>query len=107
MKTNEIIKKRRKELKLSLEDVARELGVNRSTVMRYETKGIEKLPIDIIPPLAKILKCTPEYLMGWEEQKENDISFDDFRFALYGEVKDLTEEQKQAILDFARFIKNK
>ena len=66
-KTNELIKHRRLELGLSLEDVARALGVNRSTVLRYESKDIEKMPIDIIPPLARILQCSPEYLMGWVE----------------------------------------
>lgn len=73
-KTNELIKQRRLELGLTLEDVARALGVNRSTVLRYESKDIEKMPIDIIPPLAKILRCSPEYLMGWvEEDKSNEL----------------------------------
>lgn len=68
MKTiQEKIKERRTQLGLSLEDVAQALGVNKSTVMRYESKSIEKMPINIIPPLAKILQCSPEYLMGWED----------------------------------------
>lgn len=74
------IKKRRKELGLSLEDVAKALNVNRSTVLRYESKSIEKMPIDVIPPLAKILKCSPEYLMGWEDDKLKPINiiYDDY-----------------------------
>lgn len=68
------IKKRRKELGLSLEDVAKALNVNRSTVLRYESKSIEKMPIDVIPPLVKILKCSPEYLMGWEDDKLKPIN---------------------------------
>ena len=78
--TQDKIKKRRKELGLSLEDVAKELGVNRSTVLRYESKSIEKMPIDIIPPLAKILKCSPEYLMGWEDDKLSPVNiiYDDY-----------------------------
>lgn len=63
----ERIKLRRLQLKLTLEDVANALGVNKTTVMRYESESIKKLPTDIIPPLAKVLKCTPQYLMGWEE----------------------------------------
>ena len=68
------IKRRRKELNLSLEDVAKALGVNKSTVLRYESKSIEKMPIDVIPPLAKILQCTPEDLMGWEESEKKNNS---------------------------------
>lgn len=74
MNINEKIKQRRLELNLSLEDVAKALGVNRSTVLRYESKTINKMPIDVIPPLAKILKCTPEYLMGWEDEDEEKIN---------------------------------
>lgn len=62
----ERIKLRRLQLKLTLEDVANALGVNKTTVMRYESESIKKLPTDIVPPLAKVLKCTPQYLMGWE-----------------------------------------
>lgn len=65
------IKKRRLELNLTLDDVAKELGVNKSTVLRYESKSINKMPIDVIPPLAKILKCSPEYLMGWDDIYDN------------------------------------
>lgn len=72
MKTiQERIKSRRQQLKLTLEDVANALGVNKTTVMRYESESIKKLPTDIVPPLAKVLKCTPQYLMGWEGL-END-----------------------------------
>lgn len=65
------IKKRRLELNLTLDDVAKELGVNKSTVLRYESKSINKMSIDVIPPLAKILKCSPEYLMGWDDIYDN------------------------------------
>lgn len=65
------IKKRRLELNLTLDDVAKELGINKSTVLRYESKSINKMPIDVIPPLAKILKCSPEYLMGWDDIYDN------------------------------------
>jgi len=67
MNINEKIKARREELGLSLEDVAKALGINKSTVLRYESEQIKKMPIDIIEPLAHALKCSPEYLMGWED----------------------------------------
>lgn len=66
MTTHERIKKRRKELGLTAEQVADALNVSRATVYRYESAEIEKLPIDIIEPLASILQTTPEYLMGWD-----------------------------------------
>ena len=66
MRIYERIKERRKELHLAAEEVAAALGVSRATVYRYESADIEKLPITIIEPLAKVLKVSPAYLMGWE-----------------------------------------
>lgn len=60
------IKERRLEIGLSVDQVAEKIGKNRATVYRYESKEIEKCPIDILVPLAEALRTTPAYLMGWE-----------------------------------------
>ena len=65
--TGSRIKERRKSLGLSADDLADMLGVNRSTVFRYEKGDIEKLPAYIIPIIANALRCSPEYLMGWSD----------------------------------------
>lgn len=68
MNIGERIKNRRKELGLSVDDVANSLGKNRATVYRYESNEIENLPITILEPLSKILKTTTGYLMGWTDE---------------------------------------
>ena len=60
------IRKRRKELNMSVDELAKRLNKNRTTVYRYEKGDIENLPIDILDPLAKALETTPAYLMGWD-----------------------------------------
>ena len=72
MEIYERIKRRRKEIGLSADEVAEALNVSRATVFRYESKEIEKIPIHLLVPLAKVLKCTPSYLMGWEEAPTTD-----------------------------------
>lgn len=67
------IKQRRKEIGLSADVVADALGVDRSTVYRYESQDIDKMPIHIIGPLAKILNVSPAYLLGWSEEPGADI----------------------------------
>lgn len=62
------MKKRRKEIGFSAEKVAERLGVSPATIYRYEKGDIEKVPVDSLAELAKILQTTPAYLMGWEEQ---------------------------------------
>lgn len=77
MTIGERIKARRIELGMSLEELGKRLGKNRTTVYRYETGYIENLPIDILEPIAAVLQTTPAYLMGWEEvQKNNDAIAD-------------------------------
>ncbi len=41
------------------------------------------------------------------ELNQEDVTFDDFRFAINNGNKELTEEQKQELLNFAKFIKNR
>ncbi len=77
MTVGQRIKDRRKELGISADELAKRLGKDRSTVFRYEKGDIEKLPIDILEPIAAVLHTTPAYLMGWEEvKKKNDVLSD-------------------------------
>lgn len=77
MSIGQRIKQKRKELHLSVDELAKRLGKNRATVYRYENGDIENLPIDVLEPIAKALNTTPAYLMGWENvQKNNDALAD-------------------------------
>ncbi|MFV0551488.1 MAG: helix-turn-helix domain-containing protein [Anaerorhabdus sp.] len=152
MEINERIKKRRKELSLSADEVAEYIGVSRANYYRYESADVENMPSKIISPLSEILKCNPLYLLGYtddpidynseeygdtyvpkefmpfedsavrikeylkflnakdeEALKEPQIDprFNDFKFALLHGENDLTEEQKQDLLDYYEFIKSK
>lgn len=68
MTTGERMKQRRKEIGFSAEKVAERLGVSPATIYRYEKGDIEKVPVDSLAELARILQTTPAYLMGWEEE---------------------------------------
>lgn len=76
MTVQQLIKQRRLELGLTLKDVAKALGVAEATVSRYETKEIQNMGIDKLVPLAKVLCCSPGYLMGWEDKPNTDNNFD-------------------------------
>ena len=45
-KTGEQIKKRRKQLGMSADELAEKLGVSRSTIFRYEKGDIDKVPAE-------------------------------------------------------------
>ena len=61
------IKKRREELGMSQEELAKKVGYkSRSSVNKIEIDG-RGLPQSKIVLFAKALETTPAYLMGWEE----------------------------------------
>lgn len=71
----ERIKRRRKELDMSVEELAKRLGKNRATVYRYENGEIENLPTSVLEPIAKALSTTPAYLLGWEDNLDTETDF--------------------------------
>lgn len=109
MTIGERIKKRRLELGLSADDVAEQLNKNRATVYRYESSYIEKLPITVLEPLAKVLRTTPAYLMGWvnneETEKKNDtitdiilkLRTDSELLNMVQTISELSAEQRKAV----------
>lgn len=70
MQIGERLKKRRKELGLSVESIAEQLGVSYTTLYRYEASSISKIPIETFDKLCKILNTTPAELMGNDEAGE-------------------------------------
>lgn len=66
--TGDRIKERRKQIGISADALAEHLGVSRSTIFRYENGDIEKVPANLLPGIAKILKTTEAYLMGWKDE---------------------------------------
>ena len=68
MTTGERIKQLRKELGLSADKLGELIGKDRSTIYRYERGDIESATIDVLPRLAKALRTTPQYIMGWDDK---------------------------------------
>jgi transcriptional regulator with XRE-family HTH domain len=58
------IRKRRKELKMSVDELARRIGKDRSTVYRYENGEIENMPLELLPPIVEALETTPQELLS-------------------------------------------
>ena len=69
----ERIKERRTELKLSMPELGKRIGVNKSTIQRYEADGVDPKRTMIINGLAEALLTTPEWLTGLSDEKEYSI----------------------------------
>lgn len=91
------IKQRRKEIKISAEDLAEVAEVSPSTIYRYEKGDIENMPTPVLDKIARKLRVSPSYLMGWDEDYTIAAHIDD----------DVTEEEMQDIRDYIKYIKSK
>ena len=65
------IKERRIELNMSVDELAKRINKNRTTIYRYERGDIENLPIDVLKPIASALYTTPAWIMGWNQDKND------------------------------------
>ena len=89
------IKNRRKELGLSVEEVAKRLGKNRATVYRYESDFIRDVPYNVLEPLAKVLEMSPaELLTGVKDAPVSDDAVRKERLlAGYEKLNDLGRDE--------------
>ena len=64
---NQQLADRRRELGLTLEDVAKSVGVSKATVSRWESGEIDNMRRDRIAALAKVLRVSPLVIMGIDD----------------------------------------
>ncbi len=107
MTVGERIRDRRKQLGLSAEYIAERLDCSPATIYRYENGYIEKMPIDSILPIAKILLVSPAYLMGWEDESgvqnvADGLSSDESK--LVDTYRSVTEQGQQEMMAHADYI---
>lgn len=120
MNTNELIKLRRKELRLTMREIAEAVGVSEATVSRWESGNIANMGRDKIALLSKVLKISPSQIAGYDEDEGNSFEnlktpattsklIDDksLKFALFGGDKEISDEQLEEVKRFAKFIKER
>lgn len=118
MKIGEIIKQRRLQLGLSVDDLALRLGKNRATIYRYERGDIESLPSTVLTPLANALQTTPAELLGISDDSTTHYYTDPVvnAKAEYARTKqgilldassDLTEDDLDYVIDLVNRLRGK
>lgn len=60
---------RRLELDLTLQEVADRVGVQNSTIYRYEKGEIKRIKLPVIEAIASALQISPGYLIGKVDEK--------------------------------------
>jgi transcriptional regulator, XRE family len=90
--------------------MCKDLSIQPSIVTDLKMGRRSGLKAETANKIAEYFGVTVGYLLGETDVKEKtpaeaDVTFDDFTYALHGETKELTEENKQKLLEMARFFK--
>ena len=105
------IKQRMQELGYSFYDLAEKTGIPHSALWRYANGHTDKIPIDRVAIIAKALEVDSEYLLVWNlpPTKVNplDEQIKDIVFACSNDGENLTDDQKQDIIDIYKLVQSK
>lgn len=77
MNIGQRIKNMRLKNNLTQDELALRINTTKQTIHKYENGIITNIPSSKIEAIANILNTTPDYLMGWSDE-ENNNSFDVF-----------------------------
>lgn len=97
MTIGENIREKRKQKKMTLEELSRFAGVSRQTLSRYEN-NIIAVPNDRIELIASALETSPAVLMGWDTEMKSSKAH---RIPVYGKVAaGIPLEMVEDIIDY-------
>lgn len=97
----------RKNKGLSMKSLGEIIGVAESTISQYET-GKREPDFETLLKIAEYFNVSTDYLLRgsiFQEEPTLDEQLEGVDFALWGEIKELTDGQKEDILNFVRFTK--
>lgn len=107
----DIIKNRRSELGLTQLDIAKAVGVSEATVSRWESGDIGDMKRSRIAALAKVLRISPNVIMGWKE--DNDFRLGDLLatddenlISLIRDLTNMSSEKRNKLDEVIRDITN-
>lgn len=113
MTTGEKIKARRLELGLTAEDLGKKVGVTKSTIGRYESGTIAKIPYLTFVSIAAVLQISAEDLISKEEFEPvrgvdglevMNMAFDGASGKLRDSLRQMTPGEIERMSDFAQGI---
>lgn len=99
-----------KEHDITVGKLCGEIGIRRSLMSDLKMGRKQMLSTETLSKLSGYFGVSIDYLLGKEEQEKpatpqgNELGFDDFTYALHNETTKLTEENKQKLLEMAKFF---
>lgn len=94
----------RKEKGLTLNEVAEKLDITAMSLSRYE-RGAREPKGEFLIKISNFYNVSPDYILGWSEDKNKNVFTDEVLVSIYDELKELNNKQKEEILNVIKAIK--
>ena len=94
------IKERREQTNMTQRELAEAVGVAVPTISMYEN-GKREPDGQTMARLATVLGCSVDYLLGVDEKP---VDMSDFTYAMHGAERDLTDHDKEILLQMAKTL---
>lgn len=104
--TGMLIKQKRKQKKMTLEEVSKHVGLSKSTLSKIENNKIENLKRSTLISLSNLLDLNPLQLID-NIEIDQEITVNGFKTQvnyLLHQTKDLSENEKKLIRDYINLI---
>ena len=105
----ERLKDTRKKHNISARELAEVVGINKSTIHRYETGDFQSIKNSVLEKIAEYLNVNPDYLIGATDNKHTVKEAEDLLSSITDGEKMLLElfrqvpaESQQMVLDMIR-----
>lgn len=101
------LKEARRAKRMTQAEVARHMGISQNGYSNWET-GARAIDAASLSALAALFGASADYLLGLDAPSAPTASaplgFDDFTYAMYDATRELTPENKETLLEMARFF---
>ena len=95
---------KRTENGMTMKQLADKLGVQTSAINKYEKGAVENIKRKTIEDMAKIFKCSPSWLMGFDADMDITVRDDNDLNTLVEIYNDMTTAEKKEALRFMKYI---
>ena len=100
------IKERRDKLGMTQTELAKAAKLTPAAISQFES-GARKPAFDTLSSLADALKVTTDYLLGKKAHGYDDLLADPKVSLMFRGIMDLSEEDKETLIEFYQFLKDK
>ena len=98
------IRELRKKKGMTQQELAQKLGLKDSAIAKYENGRVENIKRSTLSKMAKILDCSPVYLLGIEQDDVFDLSDDERELIIEFRNSDIDTQKMIRMLMYASKI---